>query len=171
MELAESYEMARSDPLLPVQATIVARKKEYRNCVTLSLASTGGRFSWRPGQFLMVTNPGRGEVPLSISGGDRGGEFVCVTVVGVGPVTKGVCNQSIGQTVGIRGPYGHGWPIDIIQGKHVCIIAGGVGIAPLRPVIQRINQRVQQLPFFLVRPLLHRSSTLMNLTNYLHLLR
>jgi NAD(P)H-flavin reductase len=138
MELAESYKMARSDPLLPVQATIVARKKEYRDCVTLSLALSRGRFSWNPGQFFMVTNPGRGEVPLSISGGDDQGNFVCVTVDGVGPVTKGLCTQLIGQTVGIRGPYGHGWPIDIIQGKHVCIIAGGVGIAPLRPVIQRI---------------------------------
>lgn len=138
MEVGETVRTARSDPLLPMQATIVDRKEEYCGCVTLYLTSSQGIFSWSPGQFLMVTNSGRGEVPLSISGGDEGGEYICVTVDGVGPVTKGLCTQSIGQTVGIRGPYGHGWPLEFIEGRHLCIIAGGVGIAPLRPVIQRI---------------------------------
>ena len=138
MKHAETYQTVQISPLVPIPATIIARKEESPDCVTLSIAPSKANISWSAGQFLMVTNPGRGEVPLSISGGDEDGKFVCVTVEGVGPVTKGLCAQSIGQTVGIRGPYGYGWPIEIIPGKHLCIIAGGVGIAPLRPVIKSI---------------------------------
>ena len=94
-------------------------------------------FSWKPGQFMMLSMPGIGESAISISNVDNG----CVinaTIRNVGNVTSSIFILKKGDFIGMRGPYGTGWSLDDVKDKDVLIIAGGMGIAPLRGVINHI---------------------------------
>ena len=95
-------------------------------------------FSWRPGQFMMLSLFGIGESAISISKvGDNG--FLYSTIRNVGNVTNSIFNLKKGDFIGIRGPYGLGWPVDKLKDKDVLIVAGGMGIAPLRGLINYIK--------------------------------
>ena len=87
---------------------------------------------WAPGQFTMVYAFGVGEVPISISGGC--GRQIQHTVRAVGAVSRAICEAPVGATLGLRGPFGHGWPSPPPDGD-VIVMAGGIGLAPLRPVV------------------------------------
>jgi len=94
-------------------------------------------FSWKPGQFMMLSMLGIGESAISISNVDNG----CVinaTIRNVGNVTSSIFILKKGDFIGMRGPYGTGWSLDDVKDKDVLIIAGGMGIAPLRGVINHI---------------------------------
>jgi len=87
---------------------------------------------------------GKGEVPISLSGDPaKGGCFVHTTRA-VGPASRAVTELRKGDLVGVRGPFGHGWPVDVAAGGDLVIVAGGVGLAPLRPVIYQIVRRRRQ---------------------------
>ncbi len=94
----------------------------------------------RPGQFVMVSVLGIGEAAISITSSptrSRGGRFdLCVRRVG--NVTKALHRMEPGSYIGVRGPYGRGYPIDMMRRQDVLIVAGGLGLAPLRPLIQEI---------------------------------
>ena len=97
-----------------------------------------GAFQFRPGQFNMLYVFGVGEVPISISGdADVGGPLVH-TIRAVGPVTRALARLKRGDVIGVRGPFGSAWPTAEAEGRDVVFIAGGVGLAPLRPAILRI---------------------------------
>jgi NAD(P)H-flavin reductase len=83
----------------------------------------------------MIYAFGIGEVPISVSG-QPGGTLVH-TVRAVGPVTEAICSAEPGATLGIRGPLGNSWPIEAAAGSDVLVVAGGIGLAPLRPVLYR----------------------------------
>ena len=88
-----------------------------------------------PGQFMMVYVFGVGEVPISVSGPpDREGPVV-LTVRAVGAVSQAICASAPGGVVGLRGPFGTTWPIAESTGADVVVVAGGIGLAPLRPVV------------------------------------
>lgn len=112
-------------------------RKELADAWTLELESKDGapRFSFAPGQFTMVYLFGVGEVPLSISGPS---ERLVHTVRAVGAVTRALCAVRAGAVLGIRGPYGNGWPLAACEGKDVVVVAGGMGLAPLRPVVYHL---------------------------------
>ena len=94
-----------------------------------------------PGQFMMVYVFGIGEVPISVSGArDRPAPLV-LTVRAVGAVTEAICASSPGSVLGIRGPFGSAWPIGGFTGADVVVVAGGIGLAPLRPVLLRALER------------------------------
>ena len=124
--------------LLPQWHQITRRQVEMPGTVTLSLAATGGE-PWRirPGQFHMLYAPGIGEAPISVSGISRAGEAQH-TIRGVGAVTKALCRLRPGQWLGIRGPYGTPWPLTELTGRHVLLIAGGIGLAPLRGALREL---------------------------------
>jgi anaerobic sulfite reductase subunit B len=89
-----------------------------------------------PGQFVMVYMFGVGEVPISVSGPpDSPGEPVVLTVRAVGAVTTAICNSEPGAVLGLRGPFGNSWPVETASGGDVLVVAGGIGLAPLRPVV------------------------------------
>jgi NAD(P)H-flavin reductase len=88
-----------------------------------------------PGQFNMVYAFGVGEVALSISGGARNDGTTIHTVRDVGFVSRAIAGAGIGDVVGLRGPFGHGWPVAEADRKDVMIVAGGIGLAPLRPAV------------------------------------
>jgi NAD(P)H-flavin reductase len=112
---------------------VVERRDETADTVTLTLTATGEPIAgWGPGQFTMVYAFGVGEIPLSISGGD--GDLIHHTVRAVGAVSRALCQAPVGAVLGVRGPYGEGWPAPP-DGADVVVVAGGIGLAPLRPVI------------------------------------
>jgi NAD(P)H-flavin reductase len=123
------------DPMLPQPFVIQKVGRETPDTYTLALTPAGGAFTFAPGQFNMLYAAGVGEVPISISGDPAYPETLTHTVRVVGNVTKAICSQPRGAALGVRGPYGSPWPVADIKGKDVLVIAGGLGLAPLRPAI------------------------------------
>ena len=93
----------------------------------------------KPGQFTEIYIPGVGEAPVSICGCD-GGEVIAQTVRSVGALTEYLFKLEEGARIGIRGPYGKGWPLERLEGRDILIVAGGIGLAPLRGVIKEIEK-------------------------------
>jgi NAD(P)H-flavin reductase len=123
--------------MLPVAYRIVRRRQETTDTATLVLQPARDPLpDWGPGQFTMVYAFGVGEIPISISGGGSsdGDGFIHHTVRAVGAVSAAVCAAPVGAMLGLRGPFGCGWPAPPPDAD-VVILAGGIGLAPLRPVI------------------------------------
>jgi len=108
--------------------------RETRDTVTLDLTPPG-TFSFLPGQFNMLSVPGIGEVPISISGDPAATNDVLHTIRDVGAVTRALCALRPGEEAGVRGPYGTHWPVDAAAGGDLVIVAGGIGLPPLRPAL------------------------------------
>ena len=122
-----------TDLMSPLPYRVVDRREETADTVTITLAAVDAAMAnWRPGQFTMLYAFGVGEIPLSVSGGDSG--RIRHTVRAVGAVSQAVCRARVGTVLGVRGPYGQGWPTPP-DGADVVVVAGGIGLAPLRPVI------------------------------------
>jgi NAD(P)H-flavin reductase len=139
--------MSDAAPMLPVPHRIAEVKRETHDCFTFVLdppesSRSGGGFPFAPGQFNMLYLFGQGEVPISISGDPAKPEQLVHTMRSVGAVTRALAELEAGDHVGIRGPFGAGWPVGAAEGKDLLIVAGGIGLAPLRPVIyQALAQR------------------------------
>ena len=89
-----------------------------------------------PGQFTMLYAYGVGEVPVSVSGiGDSPGQALVQTIRAVGAVTRALCATAPGDMIGVRGPFGTDWRVSGADGRDMLIVAGGIGLAPLRPVL------------------------------------
>jgi NAD(P)H-flavin reductase len=119
------------NPYLPVKAQIEKVIEETPNIKTFVLKPEKG-FSFATGQFLELTVPGVGEAPFTPSSSPHEKDKVDVTIMNVGEVTKKLHQMKEKEVVGIRGPYGKGYPLDKMYGKEVLILGGGVGMAPLR---------------------------------------
>ncbi|HBR22013.1 MAG TPA: hypothetical protein DD713_05520 [Nitrospiraceae bacterium] len=124
------------NPLRPLTARIEDIKTEAEGVKTYTL-STKFPFRAEPGQFNMVGYPGVGEAPISLSAIMQDGSFKH-TIKSVGRVTDFLKDFKKGDELFFRGPYGRGWPVKKAEKKDILIIAGGVGLAPLRPVIQTV---------------------------------
>jgi len=126
--------------MLPEYFRVVRVRRETADTFTLSLKAKNGRskFDFVAGQFNMLYVMGKGEVPISISGDPLAANTVIHTVRAVGNVTRALVTLKPGATVGLRGPFGSGWPIDKAEGKDIVVLAGGIGLAPLRPAIYEI---------------------------------
>lgn len=90
---------------------------------------------FEPGQFIMVSLMGIGEIPISVCSSPLNKEYFEICVRAVGKVTNSLHRLNVGDIIGIRGPYGNGFPIKMIEGHNLLIIAGGLGLAPLRSLI------------------------------------
>jgi NAD(P)H-flavin reductase len=127
----------------PLPYRVVERHDETADTVTVTLAAVGPPMApWRPGQFTMVYAFGVGEIPISVSGGDSG--RIHHTVRAVGAVSRAVCSAPRGAVLGLRGPYGRGWPAPPDR-TDVMVVAGGIGLAPLRPVVEAALARPGRL--------------------------
>lgn len=124
-------------PYAPRPYRVLGRTAETSDTVTLSLAPAGGGPGrpFRPGQFNMVYAFGVGEVALSISGDAGRAGPLLHTVRSVGNVTSALARTAPGAFVGVRGPYGNPWPSEAAGGGDVVVVAGGLGLAPLRPLL------------------------------------
>src|SRR5262245_8805410 len=121
------------DPLWPQPAVVRRFLRETADTFTLVLEPPDGLLPFAPGQFNMLSLPGVGEVPISISGDPARTEAIVHTVRAVGSVTRALQRLAAGAQVGLRGPYGTAWPMDRALGHDLVIVAGGIGLAPLRP--------------------------------------
>lgn len=126
-----------SNPMIVQQFRISRKIKETHDTfsIELELPDSMDGFSFNPGQFNMLYVYGVGEVPISISGNPSKNKILTHTIRVVGTVTKAINNLKVGDYLGVRGPYGAGWPVKQAIGKDVVVVTGGIGLAPLRPVI------------------------------------
>lgn len=138
-----------SDPLTPRLARIRGRRRDGADVWTLDLRDESGSDPhFQPGQFNMLTVFGVGEIPVSVSGDPgRTGRLVH-TVRAVGAVSRALAALRCGDVVGLRGPFGSAWPIAEAAGRDVVVVAGGLGLAPLRPALYRLAALRRQLGRF-----------------------
>jgi NAD(P)H-flavin reductase len=127
------------DPFVPQVYRVDQARRELPDTVTLELTpQSGARPAFEAGQFNMLYVFGVGEVPISMSG-DRANEAAFVhTVRDVGAVSGAIAKLEVGATIGLRGPFGTSWPVVAAEGSDIVIVAGGLGLAPLRPAIYEI---------------------------------
>lgn len=126
--------------MTPRPFRVMRRRRETADTWTLELEPVvGARLDVRPGQFTMLYAFGIGEVPISASG-EAGGPLVH-TVRAVGAVTEAICALRADSVLGVRGPFGNAWPVDEAAGSDVVVVAGGIGLAPLRPAVYHVLAR------------------------------
>jgi NAD(P)H-flavin reductase len=130
------------EPMLTAPFRVRKNRRETGDTRTLELVSMNGITPppWRPGQFMMVYVFGEGEVPVSISGDPARHDHIAHTVRAVGPLSRAICKAKEGSAIGLRGPFGSAWPTELTEGHDLVLIAGGIGLAPLRPVLHTVMQ-------------------------------
>ena len=135
--LASMHRAGAVDAMLPGPYRVVERRDESHDTVTLALASAGPSptVKFLPGQFSMLYAFGLGEVPISFSGNPARMDRVVHTTRGVGAVSRAICRLQPGDMIGYRGPFGAPWPMEQAGGRDLVFVAGGIGLAPLRPAI------------------------------------
>ncbi len=127
------------EALRPLPYRVVGRRQETADTVTIEFeADYGPGMEFAPGQFTMLYVFGVGEVPISIAGGDPARGTLLHTVRAAGAVTAAICGLVDGDVVGIRGPYGTAWPLAAATGRDLVVVAGGIGLAPLRPAVLEV---------------------------------
>jgi len=126
--------------MVPRIARVRRRRRDGPRVYTLDIEEEGtdGPMQFVPGQFNMLTVFGVGEVPISMSGDPAKPGPVIHTIRAVGPGSNALADLRPGDPVGVRGPFGVGWPMDEAAGKDVIVVAGGLGLAPLRPALYRL---------------------------------
>jgi len=137
MAVSTNLETLRPDLYVPVLATLkrVEKQTEWEKVFTLELPGQQA-LNHTPGQFVEVSVLGIGEAPISISSSPTDGPPFDLCVRATGSVTKALHQLEAGASVGIRGPLGKGYPLSLMEGAHLLIVAGGIGLAPLRSVIR-----------------------------------
>jgi NAD(P)H-flavin reductase len=130
------------------EAEIVERIQESRNIFTLRLSFTDpaihNTYRFSPGQFNMLYMFGLGEVPISIVSDPEHDDLFDHTIRQVGRITNAMANLKEGDKIGVRGPYGRGWPMQECKNKNVVMVTGGLGCAPAVSVIHYILNRRDQ---------------------------
>lgn len=127
------------DPMLPRIARTRRRRRDGPAVWTLDIElEDGGPPAFAPGQFNMLTAFGVGEVPISVSGDPADPSRLVHTIRAVGPASTALARLGPGDALGLRGPFGVGWPMEQAVGRDVVVIAGGLGLAPLRPALYRL---------------------------------
>jgi anaerobic sulfite reductase subunit B len=122
--------------MAPVPHRVLSRAQETADTWTLELEPLGEAVRPRAGQFDMLYAFGVGEVPISTSGDHDGSGKLTHTIRAVGAVTTALCALDPGALVWVRGPYGNEWPLAAATGGDLVIVAGGIGLAPLRPAVR-----------------------------------
>jgi len=137
---APTITTAPAEPMLPEVFRIQRVVKESYDTFTLELEPDRGNraFPFEPGQFNMLYVFGVGEIPISISGDPLHPETLIHTTRAVGTVTKAMGALKPGDVIGVRGPFGTEWPVRAAKGYDVVFVAGGIGLAPLRPALYHI---------------------------------
>ncbi len=129
------------DPMMPQPVSIRKILWETDDTFTLHLDLENEAPPFKPGQFNMVYVPGVGESAISISSDPFKPRSVAHTIHRVGIVTTALAQKKRGDVIGVRGPYGSSWPVDAARSKDVCVVAGGIGLAPLRPLLYSFFRR------------------------------
>lgn len=124
----------RADPMLSAPMVVSSRTQENADTFTIEVHTPDG-FPFEPGEFTMLYVYGVGDVPISISGDPARTDVLTFTIRAAGKVTEAIGRLRPGDWIGVRGPYGRGWPLEEAKGKDVVLVAGGIGLAPLRSAV------------------------------------
>lgn len=126
--------------MVPASFRVVHRTPETGDTWTIDLQPRSAHAipDFAPGQFAMLYAFGVGEAPISVSGDLTCPGPLVHTIRSVGAVTAALCKLPPGQDVGVRGPFGTAWPVAEAEGSDVVLVAGGIGLAPLRPVVYHL---------------------------------
>jgi len=129
----------------PLEAIVVERTQESPTIFTLQLrlrdAAAQAAYRFAPGQFNMLYLAGVGEVPISVMSDPQERDGIGHTIRALGRVTQGLAALRPGDSLGLRGPYGRGWPLREMEGRDVVLVTGGLGCAPVVSVIHYILRR------------------------------
>ena len=131
-----------NDPLIPVIGVVTDIRIDTPDVKTFRVVTPDGKkaFEHKPGQCAMLSMPGVGEAMFSITSSPTNKEFMEFSIKKCGCVTQWLHQIEVGQQITIRGPYGHPFPVDTaFKGKDLLFIAGGIGLAPLRSVINYVR--------------------------------
>lgn len=138
----------QSNPYQPYEVVILERIQESADLFTLRLKFTDpdiqDNYVFEPGQFNMLYLYGVGEIAISIVSDPADSHIIDHTIRVLGRVTRGMANLKTGDRIGLRGPYGRGWPMLEAKNKDVVIVTGGLGCAPVVSAINYIEQRRDQ---------------------------
>ena len=138
-------------PMQPTWSTVTSFNEESPSCFTLRIAHSYPFLPPRPGQFNMLYAFAVGEVPISVSRMEDSNTITVHTIRDVGAVTRALHGLRPGDQVGVRGPFGTPWPVDKFKDHDFIVIAGGIGLAPVRPIIDTFlaqNNRASRLSLF-----------------------
>lgn len=128
-----------AEPMLPEPHRLERVRRETYDTFTLELTPAQGAVkAFAPGQFNMLYVFGIGESAISISGDPADRDTLVHTVRAVGTVTRAMQKLRRGDVIGVRGPFGSCWPVREAEGNDLVIVGGGIGLAPLRPVIRHV---------------------------------
>ena len=134
----------------PIKASVEDVIQETLNIKTFRLRPET-EFSFSTGQFIELTVPGLGEAPFTPSSDPAVKKILDVTIMNVGQVTSKLHSLNSGEVLGIRGPYGLGYPLDNFNGKDILIVGGGVGLAPLRSLLFSLFSNIDNYNKVLLR--------------------
>ncbi|MDD3287522.1 MAG: FAD/NAD(P)-binding protein [Alphaproteobacteria bacterium] len=139
----KNVKAAEADPMRPRPFRVTEVVQNLSDTFTMVIKPVDGQpVQFLPGQSNMLYVFGVGEVPISISGNPADKSAIVHTTRSVGKVSAAIAALKVGDTVGVRGPFGTTWPVSMAEGKSLAIISGGVGLAPVRPTIySAINDR------------------------------
>lgn len=140
-ENVEGDVKATHGPMVPRFLAPARRIRETADVITIEIpaeARAEDAVAFKPGQFNMLYAFGVGEVPISISGDPAVTDRIVHTIRAVGPVSRALAGMPRNDRIGVRGPFGSSWPVEQAVGFDVLLIAGGVGLAPLRPALYHL---------------------------------
>ena len=130
--------LSQSNPMRPLLGTLVDVKDLAEEIKLFQIVLDGERFDYQPGQFAFVSAFGLGEAPFGLASTVARTSALEFAINRVGTVTSALHNLEPGAVVGVRGPLGNSFPLGEMLGKNIVVLGGGIGGAPLRPVIHTI---------------------------------
>lgn len=135
MKIATTDKIKRSNDLEPMVGKVVKILEESTDVKTFRISTLDGKkpFAPKPGQLGMFSLPMIGEAMFSVT--NQGDDYIDMAIKKTGELTDALHEIEEGQEIGIRGPYGNGFPLEYLKGKDIVFIAGGIGLAPVRSVI------------------------------------
>ena len=141
--IKESLSHRHHNPMRPCLGRLIGKKDLGTDIILFQVelldSAEKDRFAdYRPGQFAFISALGIGEAPFGFASTPSRGDTLEFGIANVGSVTSALHSLEIGEIVGVRGPLGNGFPMDEIKGKNIIVLGGGIGGAPLRPVIMDI---------------------------------
>lgn len=123
---------------IPREAKIIERNSINPDSVSFKLKISN--FSFHPGQFIMASVLGFGEVPIGITSSPTEKGTIEIAVRASGMVTKKICSLGVGDNIGVNGPFGNGFDLRALKGRDVILISGGIGLMPLRSLIKYLEK-------------------------------
>ncbi|AEE96097.1 FAD/NAD(P)-binding protein [Mahella australiensis] len=149
--MAERWRQVLNNPFAPIKGTVVDIKQETKtdnnDIKTLKVILEDEDFNYKPGQFAEVSVFGVGEAPFCLASSPTQRGYVEFSIKRAGSVTQAIHSLKEGDTIGVRGPFGNYFPVEAMEDKKLLFVAGGIGLAPLRSLINYVTDESHRSRF------------------------